>query len=62
MRGHSSVTTNEKYANMELKWLKRDFPTISSAFQNTMKYALEDTQLEDTGEEKYSFVEDRIMN
>ena len=60
--GHSSVTTTEVYARMELKRLERDFPSISGAFQNPMKYALEDTQLEDTGEEKYPFVEDRMMN
>ena len=60
--GHSSVTTTEVYAKMELKRLKRDFPSISGAFQNPMKYALEDTQLEDTGEGKYSFVEDRMLN
>ena len=62
MRGHSSVTTTEVYAEMELKRLERDFPSISGVFQNPMKNALEDTQLEDTGEGKYSFVEDRIMN
>jgi len=62
MMGHISVTTTERYAKMELKRLKRDFPSISGAFQNPMKYALEDTQLEDTGEGKYSFVEDRMLN
>ena len=62
MMGHSSVATTEVYAEMELKRLGRDFPSISDAFQNPIKYALEDTQLEDTGEEKYSFVEDRMMN
>ena len=52
MMGHSSVATTEVYAEMELKRLERDFPSISGAFQNPIKYALEDTQLEDTGEEK----------
>ena len=34
MMGHSSVTTTEGYANMNMKRVKQDFPTLVSAYVN----------------------------
>ena len=62
MMGHSSVTTTEVYANMELKRLKRDFPSISALLQNPLKFTMEDISLEDIREGKYLFIEDKTMN
>ena len=59
MMGHSSVTTTEVYAKMELKRLKRDFPTLVSKYT---KLAKRDTHLRDTDERNYLVLEDRMMN
>ena len=59
MMGHSSVTTTEVYAKMELKRLKRDFPTLVSKYT---KLAKRDTLLRDTDERNYLVLEDRMMN
>ena len=43
MMGHSSVTTTEIYAKMELKRLSYDFPTLASIVP---KYGKVDTRVE----------------
>ena len=57
--GHSSVTTTEVYAKMELKRLKRDFPTLVSKYT---KLAKRDTHLRDTDERSYLILEGKMMN
>ena len=59
MMGHSSVTTTEVYAKMELKRLKRDFPTLVSKYT---KLAKRDTHLRDTDERSYLILEGKMMN
>ena len=62
MMGHASVVTTEKYAKIELKRLKQDFPTINMDYHKPMNYTMEDTHLEDQTSGKYQFIDDRMMN
>ena len=59
MMGHSSVTTTEIYAEMELKRLSHDFPTLSPFVPKNGKV---DTELVDTTTVISSFLEDRVLN
>ena len=45
--GHSSVTTNEIYSGMDLKWVKDDFPTIVSKYVCEVKFGKMDIDLMD---------------
>ena len=47
LMGHSSVTTTEVYANMNLKRVSQDFPTIVSSYVNDAKTGNLDTELLD---------------
>ena len=57
--GHSSVTTTEIYAEMELKRLSHDFPTLSPFVPKNGKV---DTDMVDTTKGFSSFLEDRVLN
>lgn len=59
MMGHSSVTTTEIYAEMELKRLSHDFPTLSPFVPKNGKV---DTELVDTTTVISSFLKDRVLN
>tara|TARA_B100000315_G_scaffold195274_1_gene186095 strand:- start:233 stop:694 length:462 start_codon:yes stop_codon:yes gene_type:complete len=59
MMGHSSVSTTEIYANMELKRLKHDFPTLTYIVPKLGKV---DTQLVDTWVDNFMFVDNKIPN
>ena len=47
MMGHSSVTTTEGYANMNMKRVKQDFPTLVSAYVNDGKNIKRDRKTRD---------------
>ena len=59
MMGHSSVTTTELYAEMELKRLSHDFPTLSPFVPKNGKV---DTELVDTTTVISSFFEEKVLN
>ena len=59
MMGHSSVTTTEIYAKMELKRLSYDFPTLASIVP---KYGKVDTKMVDTREMNIVFIDDKMPN
>ena len=59
MMGHSSVTTTELYAEMELKRLSHDFPTLSPFVPKNGKV---DTELVDTTTVISSFLEEKVLN
>jgi integrase len=59
MMGHSSVTTTEIYAEMELKRLSHDFPTLSPFVPKNGKV---DTELVDTTTVISSFFEEKVLN
>ena len=46
--GHTSVKTTEVYANMNLKRVSQDFPTIVSKYVNDAKIGKLDTETLDT--------------
>ena len=46
--GHSSVTTTEVYANMNLKRVAQDFPSLSKHYRNSTKLSIRDTTFRDT--------------
>ena len=56
MMGHSSVTTTERYSNMNLKRVAQDFPTLVKSYAKTPKIGLEDTFLEDTSHMSSDYV------
>ena len=57
MMGHSSVTTTEIYAKMELKRLSYDFPTLASIVP---KYGKVDTEIVDTRVENILFLDNKM--
>ena len=46
--GHSSVTTTEVYANMNLKRVAQDFPSLSKRYSHSTKLSIRDTAFRDT--------------
>ncbi len=46
--GHSSVTTTEVYANMNLKRVAQDFPLLAKQYQYSTKLSIRDTAFRDT--------------
>ena len=46
--GHSSVTTTEVYANMNLKRVAQDFPSLSKRYSHSTKLSIRDTTFRDT--------------
>ena len=46
--GHSSVTTTEVYANMNLKRVAHDFPSPSKDYRYSTKLSIRDTGFRDT--------------
>ena len=59
MMGHSSITTTEGYLKLELKRLERDFPSV--AYMPT-KSEFRDTEIRDTVEERFAFVDGNLIN
>ena len=59
MMGHSSITTTEIYAKMELKRLSHDFPTLVPFVP---KYGKVDTKMVDTREMNIVFTDDKMPN
>ena len=59
MMGHSSVTTTEIYARMELKRLAHDFPTLTSIVP---EYGKVDTKIVDTRVENILFLDNKTPN
>ncbi len=57
--GHSSVTTTEIYAKMDLKRLKHDFPTLMPIIHKIGKV---DTEMVDTRAENLMFIDSKIPN
>ena len=62
MMGHSSVATTEVYLKLELKRLKKDFPTIDSENHKPINPVIRDTDFRDTNGIIYSFVDSEIIN
>ena len=46
--GHSSVTTTEVYANMNLKRVAQDFPLLAKQYHYSTKLSIRDTAFRDT--------------
>ena len=46
--GHSSVTTTEVYANMNLKRVAQEFPSLSKEYRYSTKLSIQDTIFRDT--------------
>ena len=59
MMGHSSITTTEGYLKLELKRLARDFPSVAYI---PMKSGYRDTEIRDTDEERFAFVDGNLIN
>jgi len=59
LMGHSSVTTTEIYANMDLKRVKDDFPTLTYVIP---KLGMVDTQLVDTRQNNLMFINNKTPN
>jgi len=59
MMGHSSIVTTEGYLKLELKRLERDFPSVA---YKPVKSGFRDTEIRDTDEEQFAFVEGNLIN
>ena len=59
MMGHGSIVTTEGYLKLELKRLERDFPSV--AYIPT-KSEFRDTEIRDTVEERFAFVDGNLIN
>ena len=62
MMGHSSVTTTEIYFKLDLKRLKRDFPTINTGYYVPVESVFRDTNIRDTINKNYAIVESEMTN
>ena len=62
MMGHSSVVTTEIYFKLDLKRLKRDFPTINTGYYEPVKSVFRDTNIRDTINKNYAIVESEMTN
>ena len=62
MMGHSSVVTTEIYFKLDLKRLKRDFPTINTGYYEPVKSVFRDTKIRDTINKNYTIVESEMTN
>ncbi|MBT3996666.1 MAG: tyrosine-type recombinase/integrase [Candidatus Marinimicrobia bacterium] len=67
--GHRSITTTEIYAKLELKKLRRHFPTLISQYteeqieaEKVLKTPIRDTDLRDTDQYKQLFIEKKSIN
>jgi integrase/recombinase XerD len=60
--GHSSVTTTEVYANMELKRVQQDFPTLTTCFDDTPKNAFRGSLTRGTDDYNLLFLDGRVVN
>ena len=62
MMGHSSVVTTEIYLKLDLKRLKRDFPTINTGYYEPVESVFRDTKIRDTINKNYAIVESDMTN
>ena len=67
--GYRSITTTEIYTLIDLKKLRRHFPTLTTSYtddeiesQKVSKYAKRDTLLRDTATDLHSFIEGKLVN
>ena len=56
MMGHSSVTTTERYSNMNLKRVAQDFPALVTSHVKSTINGVEDILLEDNGHMSSDYV------
>lgn len=62
LMGHSSVSTTEGYLKLDLKRVKKDFPTLDLETHKPVKSVIRDTDFRDTKGTHYAFLDGAMTN